>query len=357
MNQKRKFSFPLCRILFLIRWWIRWYTQCLIAQGHGLLRRTMQPSLLEGHSSKQHLMQLALWPKYFTWGFSQIPNFLQCYSHSIMQIGGLFRVSIFDWPKRQIQIEKINVNFLVRGIFISEMINLAGFILSERFPRTWVGLTVRWGTLYKMGVGRGGPGASCFSKAQAPFWMQELQQYPRPVYNSLVFASLLLSQSRHIQQTPRIWAREREGPEGYMLPPSWDVGMLWGGRRRRGTSEKVWRGNQWKPSREPSGFGRVSGVPVPNDGLVSTTWSRGRQAPREATPKTLSHPAWIVGLRGLWPSTKIWLSPPWRGWLCLLRFAPPSAERCSSLFGFLCPFCLLLLWRFASLFSFILASV
>ena len=49
--------------------------------------------------------------------------------------------------------------------------------------------------------------------------MQELQQYPRPiqkwfhlmrrhnlpslpVYNSLVFASLLLSQSRHIQQTP-----------------------------------------------------------------------------------------------------------------------------------------------------------
>ena len=137
MNQKRKFSFPLCRILFLIRWWIRWYTQCLIAQGHGLLRRTMQPSLLEGHSSKQHIMQLALWPKYFTWGFSQIPNFLQCYSHSIMQIGGLFRVSIFDWPKRQIQIEKINVDFLVRGIFISEMINLAGFILSERFPRTW----------------------------------------------------------------------------------------------------------------------------------------------------------------------------------------------------------------------------
>merc|ERR1712158_226093 len=32
----------------------------LTTQGHGLLRRTMQPSLLEGHSSKQHLMQLAL---------------------------------------------------------------------------------------------------------------------------------------------------------------------------------------------------------------------------------------------------------------------------------------------------------
>ena len=29
--------------------------------------------------------------------------------------------------------------------------------------------------------------------------------------------------------------------------------------------------------------------PVPNDVLVSTTWSRGRQAPREAGPKTLSH--------------------------------------------------------------------
>ena len=96
-----------------------------------------------------------------------------------------------------------------------------------------------------------------------------------------------------------------------------------------------------------------------------------------------TYPAWIVGLRGLWPSTKIWLSPPetttspfgceykenknglnwpkkkwktlggglpWKGWLCLLRFAPPSAERCSSLFGSLFLFCLLLSWRFAFLF-------
>ena len=28
--------------------------------------------------------------------------------------------------------------------------------------------------------------------------------------------------------------------------------------------------------------------PVPNDGLVSTTWSRGKQVPRGAVPKTLS---------------------------------------------------------------------
>jgi len=209
----------------------------------------------------------------------------------------------------------------------------AGFIPSERFPRTWVGLTGRWdSTLCKTEEVRGDRGASCFSKPQALFWMPAQQQYPRPGYNSLVSASLPLSQSRHIQQTPQIRATAREGREGCMSPPSWGEGMRWGGRRRRGTSERGRRGNQWKPSKEPSGFGQASEVPVPNDGPVSTTWSRGRQAPREEVPKTLSPPAWIVGLRGLWPSTKIWLSQPWRGWLCLWRFAPPSVERCSSLF-------------------------